>query len=148
MAACVSILQWPDRGLPMCLCHGFPLIGSIPASGIFRAVEPDPAPTVPLLGRDAELFVDKLEFDLRVHPSSSVILEESLKEQELGLLGPFQSREFFDGLYGVGRWRPLKRHTVHQHGKERPIDDGKAGRHNACTQLHEAIVNQRPDFPL
>ena len=31
-------------------------------------------------------------------------------------------------------------------GQERPIDDGKAGRHNECTTMSETIVNQRPDF--
>ena len=66
----------------------------------------------------------------------------------MGLLGPFQPHEYFDELSCRGHWRPLKRHTIHQHDKEPPIDDGKSGRHNECTQLHEAIVNQRPDFPL
>eukprot|EP00438_Fugacium_kawagutii_P015703 Skav235326 [mRNA] locus=scaffold520:575870:577966:+ [translate_table: standard] len=148
VAACVSILRWPDRTLPQCLCEGFPLVGPIPPCGIFRPKPPGPPPDVPLLGSDAKSYVDRLERDLKIHPSATLILEESLKEQDLGLLGPFHSKHYFDNLHGLGQWRPLKRHTVHQHDKERPIDDGKAGRHNECTQLHEAIVNQRPDFPL
>ena len=147
-AALVSILDWPDRGLPECLCRGFPIVGSIPPSGIFRPTSPEPLPEVALLGHDAISYVDALESDLRVHPSAAIILEESTKEQDLGLLGSFHSRAFFDNLYGIGQWRPSKRHTVHQHDKERPVDDGRTGRHNECTQLHEAIVNQRPDFPL
>ena len=147
-AALVSILDWPDRGLLECLCRGFPIVGSIPPSGIFRPTSPEPLPEVALLGHDPISYVDALESDLRVHPSAAIILEESTKEQDLGLLGSFHSRAFFDNLYGIGQWRPLKRHTVHQHDKERPVDDGRTGRRNECTQLHEAIVNQRPDFPL
>ena len=41
----------------------------------------------------------------------------------------------------------MKRHVIHQHDKKRPIDDGKAGRHNECSQLVETIVNQHADFP-
>ena len=110
-------------------------------------MEPQTLPELPLLGADAARYVDQLESDLRVHPSATLILEETCKEQSLGLVGPFQSRSFFDALYGPGNWRPLKRHTVHQGDKERPIDDGRAGRHNECTLLSETIVNQRPDFP-
>ena len=148
VAACVSILKWPDRSLPTCLCQGFPLVGPIPPSGIFRPTTSGELPEIPLLGVDAASYVDDLEVELRIHPSAILILEESIKEQQIGLLGPFQSREHFDALFGRGQWRPLKRHTIHQHDKERPIDDGKAGRRNECTQLQEAIVNQRPDFPL
>ena len=148
VAALVILLRWPDKTLPQCLANGFPLVGPIPPSGIFRPIEPRPEPLVPLLGSDAAAYVDSLEADTRLHPSADIILSESLKEQKLGLLGPFQPRAYFDKLYGHGLWRPLKRHTVHQGDKERPIDDGKAGRHNECSQLSETIVNQRPDFPV
>ena len=93
-AALVSILDWPDRGLPECLCRGFPIVGSIPPSGIFRPTSPEPLPEVALLGHDAISYVDALESDLRVHPSAAIILEESTKEQDLGLLGSFHSRAF------------------------------------------------------
>ena len=119
-----------------------------PPKWFFQGTLPGAFPETPLLGSDAATYVDRLEGDLRIHPSATSILEESIKEQQMGLLGPFQPREYFDELFGRGHWRPLKRHTIHQHDKERPIDDGKAGRHNECTQLHEAIVNQRPAFPL
>ena len=148
IAACIIALQWPDTALPQCLQHGFPIVGDIPPSNIFRPIEPNTLPVSPLLGVDARDYVNQLESDTRVHPSAALILQESLVEQELGLLGPFQNRGYFDKKFGAGRWRPLKRHTVHQHDKERPIDDGKAGRHNECSVLSEAIVNQHPDFPV
>ena len=147
IAFVITLLDWPDKELPQKLVDGFEIVGRIPPSNIFCPVEPQTLPELPLLGADAARYVDQLESDLRVHPSATLILEEACKEQSLGLVGPFQSRSFFDALYGPGNWRPLKRHTVHQGDKERPIDDGRAGRHNECTLLSETIVNQRPDFP-
>ena len=148
VAACIVALQWPDTALPLCLQHGFPIVGHIPTSNVFRPVEPQVLPATPLLGSDARVYVDELELDKRLHPSAELILRESIAEQELGLLGPFHNRAHFDRNYGIGKWRPLKRRTIHQHDKERPIDDGKAGRHNECSVLSEAIVNQHPDFPV
>ena len=146
-AAVISILKWPDRELLMKLVQGFELVGDIPKSHIFRPIPSPPQPAVPLLGQDAQRYVDGLEKDLRVHPRADVILQETLKEQSLGLAGPFRDRAFFDNLSGKGAWRPLKRHVIHQHDKDRPIDDGKAGRRNECSQLVETIVNQHADFP-
>ena len=73
VAACVSILNWPDRALPTRLCFGFPLVGSIPPSGIFRETLPAAPPETPLLGSDAASYVDRLEGDLTIHPSATLI---------------------------------------------------------------------------
>ena len=64
-----------------------------PPSGIFRETLPGAFPETPVLGSDAASYVDRLEGDLRIHPSATLILEESIKEQQMGLLGPFQPRE-------------------------------------------------------
>ena len=146
-AAVICILKWPDRDLPTKLVRGLELVGDIPGSHIFRPISSPPQSAVPLSGQDSQRYVDGLEKDLRVHPRAEVILEETEKEQSLGLAGPFRDRAYFDNLYGKEAWRPLKRHVIHQHDKKRPIDDGKAGRHNECSQLVETIVNQHADFP-
>ena len=108
-------------------------MGPIPTSRVFRPVTPDSQPACAALRGCSES-------DLRIHPSAQVILRETAKKQELGLAGPFRERAFFDNMY-------LKRRTVHQRDKERPIGDGKAGRRSECTMLSETVVNQRPDFP-
>ena len=62
----IALLQWPDRDLPRCLVDGFAIVGDVPLSGIFRPVEPDSGePLTPLLGNDAEQYVNSLEKDVR-----------------------------------------------------------------------------------
>ena len=40
LAFLTAILRWPDRQQPMSYIKGFPVIGDIEASGVFRAVTP------------------------------------------------------------------------------------------------------------
>ena len=43
--------------------------------------------------------------------------------------------------FGSGGFRPLPRHLVWQHGKWRPIDDGKRAGTNALSNVEETLVN-------
>ena len=56
------------------------------------------------------------------------------------------SRAKLDHRFGRGNSRPLPRHVVHQYGKDRPIDDGKAGGQNAATLATETIVTQSGEW--
>ena len=147
-ALMASILRWPDRTVSRCLVRGFEVVDQIEPSLLYRNIEPKPVPDEPFLGPPAAAFVDALEADGRVHPQAQTILDETVKEQDLGLVGPFLSRAQCDEKWGVGRWRPVPRHVVYQDGKYRPIDDGRAGGHNRHTIMSETIVVVRPDLPL
>ena len=65
----------------------------------------------------------------------AVILEKSAKEQELGILGPWQPRAYFDAKYGCQGWRALKRFAVWQAGAGswRVIDNGRSASTNEAT---------------
>ena len=66
IAFMIALLQWLDRDLPRCLVDGFAIVGDVPPSGIFRPVEPDSGELLtPLLGNDAEQYVNSLEKDVR-----------------------------------------------------------------------------------
>eukprot|EP00972_Heterocapsa_arctica_P081194 11965493-Heterocapsa_arctica.AAC.1 len=52
------------------------------------------------------------------------IWTKTVKEQELGVLGPFHTRDFCDSEFGADGWRALKRFAVKQHGDWRVIDNG------------------------
>eukprot|EP00973_Karenia_brevis_P077551 10775177-Karenia_brevis.AAC.1 len=56
------------------------------------------------------------------------------------------TREQVNAIYGVGRWRPMPRHVVHQSGKWRPIDDGRHAGHNSLHDLTETIVCVSNEF--
>ena len=147
-AIIISALKWNDTSLPFDSVVGFRLFGTVPPSGILRSLDFSSLPTMTgdemrqQLLESAEEYVDLLERDLRVHPEGQVILKETESEIELGLLGPLMNRKQLDARFGRGNWRPIPRHIVHQNGKDRPIDDGKAGGHNESSRLLETIATQ------
>ena len=102
----------------------------------------------PLVGNDAEQYVDSLEKYARLDRSAAIILDETCKEQEFGLIAPFRNRSFFDKKNGKGKWRTLKGHTVHQADRERPIDDGRAGRNNACSDCLRPLSTHRVCYSI
>lgn len=143
-----AILSWPDRHLPPRLVKGFEVVGSVAPTGIYRPIEQKSKHPEAFLGEPAQQYVDGLEADKRVHPLAAVILAETDKERSLGLVGPEMSRGQCDEKWGVGCWRPVPRHVVLQDDKHRPIDDGKAGGHNAHTYMQETIVVCKGSLPV
>ena len=90
------VLGWPDRTVCSRLVGGFEVVGEIAPSNIFRTIEPKEPPETPLLGKSAEVFVDELEADTRIHPQVEAKVEETEKEVQLGLAGPEMTREECD----------------------------------------------------
>ena len=163
-AAFVHVLGWRDRDLPWALVAGFHIVGDIPPSGIHRPLvqesTPGPGTSRPptgqtrndelrreLLGDNAVNYINKLESNLKIHENADDILEATAKEIDLGLARRFETRDEVDAIFGVGQWRPLPRHVVHQHGKFRPIDNAKASAHNMHTECSEAIVCSSAEWP-
>ena len=151
LTACwVSLLDWPDRDLPLCLVEGFQVIGRIPPSNIHKKVEyediPDADLRAELLGDNAAAFVDSLETDLRIHEHAEEILKVTLEEIGLGLARPLETRQELDQRFGRGGWRPMPRHLVFQEDKSRPIDDARKGKQNRLTVVEETIVCQSGEW--
>ena len=71
---------------------------------------------------------------------TSMILEETLKEIDLGLAFPLCSRAELDETFGPGRWHPNPRHVVVQNGQPRLSDDCTASSWNGSVTLHETIA--------
>ena len=147
LTACwVSLLDLPDRDLPLCLVEGFQVIGRTPPSNIHKKVEygdiPDADLRAELLGDNATAFVDSLETDLRIHEHAEGILKVTLEEICLGLARPLETRQELDQRFGRGGWRPMPRHLVFQEDKSRPIDDARKGKQNRLTVVEETIVCQ------
>jgi len=146
IAVIVAALRWPDTALPNKLIFGFEILDVIEPARIFRQL-PQEVVDQPFddafFGEPALEYIERLEADKRVHKNAADILKETVKEQQLGLIGPLVGRQHFDRMYGRGQWRPFPRHVVYQAEKCRPIDDGRAGGHNAAAKLSETIVTQR-----
>ena len=56
--------------------------------------------------------MDALGADERRHPQAQIILDETLKEQTLGLVGHPLTRCDCDARWGRGQWRPVPRHVA------------------------------------
>ena len=163
----MHLLGWRDRDLPWALVAGFTVVGDIDACGVHKPVAQDTARPVDnalaamhgmrltrheelrqgLLGEHAVEYIHKLEANRSVHVHAAEILDATQKEIDLGLARPLETKAEVDRIFGIGQWRPLPRHVVHQNGKFRPIDDARASSHNAYTECAESIVCSSAEWP-
>ena len=136
------LLRWPDT-----LIKGYPIVGTIPASGVFRPIPPKADPDLTgWLGASAQQAVD--EIVARGPPRfAQEIWEATESEQKKHFCGPLHSRAFMDGKYGVGGWRPLERFLhVQPCGKHRVIDNARRTLHNSNTSMQETISTVNVDY--
>ena len=146
-AACVTaLLRWPDVAQPQQFLLGYPIIGDLDHSGVFRFVNPKEAKDVDEWLREgpdaiARIMASKppLHFE--------DIFATTVEEQEKGFCSPFLTKAQVDAVFGPGRWRPLERFLIKQaDGKKRMIDNARKTLHNSCTSLHETISTTNIDF--
>ena len=124
-------------------------------SGILRPINPKhvgrgqpPDAHEHLLGPSAVERVNDIE-RCRVPPQNVIeIWKLTAEEIRDGIAEPLATRDELDERFGVGNWRPLKRHVIWQNGKWRPIDDGRRSRTNALSNIAETVVCIPPEFLL
>ncbi|CAE7466822.1 unnamed protein product [Symbiodinium microadriaticum] len=147
LACMTSLLRWPDRSQAMDFVSGFPIVGEIERSGVFREVRPrDADHPADWLGPPAALAVDAI---LSSPPPrfAADILEVTTKEIEKGFCSPLLSRVEVDKIFGHGGWRPLERFLIQQgDGKKRVIDNARKTGHNGHVQMLETIFTVSVDF--
>ena len=141
LALLTALLRWPDREQPAAYLHGFPVVGNIQSSGVFRSVTP---PVIEDLHTSfyGEPAVQEVQELLASPPSKDAAEIFDLTEEEIqrGFTEPLVTARELDARFGVGRWRPLYRFLVRQgDGKVRPIDDGRRGKQNSFSSLAETI---------
>lgn len=149
IAAVTALLRWPDLTQAQSFVLGFPIVGDVPYSGVFRALAgtaddmEDPAEW---LQREGASVVDDL---LTKGPPKDhdVILKVTLEEIQKGFCSPLMSRAEVDKRFGRGRWRPLERFVITQpDGKQRVIDNARKTGHNAHTYMLETIHTVSVEF--
>lgn len=146
--ACMSsLLRWPDVHQARHMVVGFPIVGELEDSGVFRSVIPEtPVSLSDWLGEDADVAMQ--EMCLRAPPRhADVILAITQEEQRKGYCSPFFTKLELDDRFGVGQWRAFGRFLLTQaDGKQRAIDDARKSGHNSATCLHETIHTVHLDF--
>eukprot|EP00435_Cladocopium_sp_Y103_P010988 s1261_g2.t2 len=150
LAFLTALLRWPDLQQPLQMLQGYPIVGELEPSGVFRTVTGrDALPLDEWLGPAAVAAVDKIESS-RPPRFADRIYEATVKEQEKNFCSPFYPRSALDAMFGRGLWRPLERFLIVQpDGKERVIDNARHARrtlHNSSTSMLETIYTVHLDF--
>ena len=147
VACMTSLLRWPDEAQARQLIMGYPIIGELADSGVFRSVLPDTPPDLQEWLGDA---ADEAMLDLCCKPPprfAEEILAITRDEQEKGYCSHFLTKAELDEQFGRGAWRAFSRFLLVQpDGKKRAIDDARRSGHNRMTTLHETIHTVHLDF--
>ena len=146
MACLTVLLRWPDVSQPQQLLHGYPIVGELDHSGIFRTVPGKEMPCLSQWFADGPAAVDRILASRPPLHYEDIYLA-TREEQDKGFCSEFMSRSQLDSLFGPGQWRPLERFIIKQaDGKMRVIDNARKTLHNACTSLQETISTTTVDF--
>ncbi|CAE7864667.1 unnamed protein product [Symbiodinium necroappetens] len=148
LACITALLRWPDFQQAEQFVLGFPIVGSLDHSGVFRHVScggDDFEDPESWLTREGICAVDSL---LQKGPprDHALILEVTLQEVDKGFCSALMTRQEVDNLFGRGRWRPLERFVIHQADKSRVIDNARRTGHNCHTDMPETIHTVSVDF--
>ena len=149
IAVVTALLRWPDLTQAQSFVLGFPIVGDVPFSGVFRSVSEKPEDTENTekwLQREGCSVVDAL---LQQGPPKDhdIILQVTQDEIAKGFCSPLMSRTEVDAKFGHGKRRPLERFVIVQpDGKQRVIDNARKTGHNAHTSMLETIHTVSVDF--
>ena len=146
IAALTILLRWPDLTQGQCLVTGYPIVGEIAPSGLFRPIAAKEVEPLDQWLVDAGAIVDAL-VQSRPPQHAADILEQTLAEQQKGFCSPLYTRAAMDRMFGPNAWRPLERFQIVQaDNKKRMIDNGRRTHHNAHTSMQETIFTVSIDF--
>ena len=135
-------IGWPDTHIHNELRDGFRLTGYAPPSGVFKTDVRPAAFGKDQLMQDAKflkpLLLGKVSSPLHRDDHAAELFEITLKEakEKHWLEGPLSVDEV-DSMFQ--RWLPVRRFSVFQRGKVRPIDDMKENRLNMAFSCGEKI---------
>jgi hypothetical protein len=161
MAAFIDAAEWPDYMLVERYIRGFPIVGVIPDSGVFRPqVTPATVPMTDVQGMAnvawADTVISRVTHAAATATGSRLdvlraVDTATIKEARKGHATGPRSRTYLDKLFGRGGWRPMIRFGVEQgsgsSAKVRAIDNAKSALINAASTLWETIVCITCEFP-
>ena len=153
MAAYIDAVEWPDVAVVQRFVYGFPIVGDIPDSGLFRpAHRPASLPLSAFSPVANGSWTSSMAKSISRGAAAATgddhaaLLElEAVTSKEVRsgyVKGPFSSGRL-DSHFGEGQWRPDRRFGVWQgegdSRKLRAIDNAKGSQKNAATTTWETI---------
>jgi hypothetical protein len=127
-AAIIDAMQWPDVDLPLRYLKGFPVVGSVPDSGVFRRdtqLADTPfdefmaANTAMVKGISERIKNNAAKPDTESVERIEAAWARTKEEIDEGLVGQPLSRAQMDRKYKRGKWRCIGRGAIRQKGKWR-----------------------------
>ena len=152
MAFLTAVMRWPDVSQAQGYIEGFPIIGEIPSSNLFRQLLPegerglDTELESGFFGDAAEQAINEIETRRPSCDADAIwhCVQDTIGK---GSASAPQTRAHFDSEFGAGQWRPMPTFLVTQScGKQRVINDAKAGAQNAWSEMLETIFAISVDF--
>ena len=149
IALLTALMRWPDLGQAQAFVEGFPIVGHVAPSGVFRNIAESASEKEALdawLSREEQSVVDEL---LQRGPprDHDVIYQVTMDEITKGFCSELMTRSEVDHRFGCGRWRALERFVITQpDGKQRVIDNARRTGHNDHTMMLETIHTVSVDF--
>ena len=154
VAAWCDAAEWPDVEFVRNWVFGFPIVGDIPDSGLFRPQEtPASVPPSAFAPEANRLWTDEVLRRVTASARSATgdservlraVHEQTRKEACKGYIKGPLSRSQLNATFGKNRYRVMIRFGIEQgpHGerKVRAIDNAKASLSNAVSHTHETIV--------
>jgi hypothetical protein len=153
MAALIDGLSWPDTSLVQRFTLGFPILGHIPDSGVFRPLPySNPSMSTDELCRSNVTYNRSLMLGMvtraKHDKDAGEVWRKTMEEVDQGLMiGPLSAHDL-NKAFGFGHWRAIPRFGTWQKGKLRPIDDARRSLLNSTMCMTEALVCGTADFPL
>ena len=162
-AAMLRTAGSPDWAFTACQLGGFPVIGDIPDSGMFRTIERPAEECFAELchARHNEEVARRLR-SMGASASGEAAqalayitrkTREEVSNPRCVAAGPF-TMDQIDSIYGKREWRCLEGFPVRQgfdkqgRPKWRRCDNARTSRTNACASTHETNVCEPPTFPI
>ena len=139
IAALIVAMKWPDKELPGFLFKGFPIVGRISNSFLFRPSEPEKHNSINKVVAAHEGNLNKW-FDHKP-PKEAVFLAAACeKDESNGFASRLYTKAEIDAIFGPGKWCSNPRFCIEQaSGKKRPIDDGARSGLNLCMSFFERL---------
>ena len=154
VAAWCDARQWPDVDFVEKFLHGFPIVGNIPDSGLFRPQETPPIVSADTMSPDSNRrWCDEVLRKVAgaaCHSSSDdhkvlrAVYDQTRAEASKGYVkGPY-TRSQLDVEFGKNNYRVQVRFGIEQgtpgKRKVRAIDNARTALINAASHTHETIV--------
>ena len=166
-AALVDGLRWLDRRLVQDFVEGFKIVGLVPDSGVYRAIEPlgiDVHERLAFFNATARLYNLHLHRRLAERASyrgdpipDQAVANKTAAELAKGVLvGPFRTipavhdhlASLFPTLPRASTYpRAMPRFPIEQKGSWRAIDDARSNGANAATQMLETVTTPHFIYP-